>query len=94
MELREITIISVQHGQIEDGPYWGKVSTIGEEIIDYNGFHGQQIMDYPLESKSAKRMAQELTGLLPGTFKVYTATRRNQKGRPELFITGFDHGKS
>lgn len=84
---QHVNIVSVRHGQIEDGPYWAKLLVLEDEIETTEGFHGQRTVEYSVDKDSAKKVSHDLKGLLPCDMVLECAVRMKQN-QPTLVVLG------
>lgn len=81
--------LSVRHGQIEDGPYWCKLNTLNDEVITRKGFHGQEVVEYSVETSHAKEFADKVSALCPGPVSC-DAVVMTQGGKPVIKLLSVD----
>lgn len=81
----QLHALSVRFGQIDDGPYWCKVNTLESEIINKQGFAGQQVVEYSVDGEKAKEIASQLKNVVPAAVD-FQMSVTVQSGKPVLKI--------
>ena len=82
----DLNALSMRYGKVDDGPYWCKLTCVNDEIVNKNGFQGNDTYEYSIETESAKDFIDEAMKCVPGPVKV-GFTIVSQKGEAKQKLT-------